>query len=94
MKSLERYVEATLDQKSAEVDFLAELSKTLEINPKNIKRVSVENRQTEQLHALAQVVLIDLRGTNVFKSENLQKIKGLTIITPRTIEIEVGEILL
>ena len=94
MKSLERYVEATLDQKSAEVDFLGELNKTLEINPRNIKRVYVRNRQTEQLHALAQVVVVDLKGTNVLKSENLQKIKGLTIITPQTIEIEVGEILL
>ena len=92
MKSLERYVECTLDQESAEVDFLTEFCDILELDVQNIKRVSIKNMPTGGLHIVTQVVVIELRGTNRMKSENLQKIKGLTFITPKTIEIQVGEI--
>ena len=92
MKSLERFVECTLDQKSAEVDFLIEFSKILDIDVENIKEVSIKNMPTEELYIVSQVVVIELVGSVVLKSENLQKIKGLTFITPRTFEIQVGEI--
>lgn len=86
MKSLEKYVEAQLDFISAESDFKAELCEILEIEPSNIFRISHSTYPEENL--VKQVVTIQLIGINRIKSENVSKIKGLTIITPKTLEIE------
>lgn len=90
MKSLNKYVESILDVSSAESEFKKELSDVLEISEDNIHRIKLvcDSNDTK----IRQYLRIDLVGENRLKSENVAQITGLTIITPKTLEIDCGDI--
>lgn len=90
MKSLENFVECHLDLQSAEDDFVEELNNILHIPKDHIKKITVESRAVGSM--FIQVVVISMWGNNHLKSEDLCKIKNLTVVTPNTLEIEYGEI--
>ena len=90
MESLNRYVDAWIELESAEKDFRKDLSETLGISEINIQRVDVYNRTDST--QITQVVRITLRGVNRMSSKAISKIDGMTIITPKHIEIDAGEI--
>ena len=90
MKSLENFVECHLDLQSAEDDFIEELNNILHIPKDHIKKITVESRAVGSM--FVQVVVISLWGNNHLKSEDLSKIKNLTVVTPNSLEIEYGEI--
>ena len=90
MKTLNEFVESYLNYKSAESAFSAELCDTLKIKPTNIKYICITNAVKDT--KFVQIVKIGLIGVNKIRSEDISKIKGLSIITPKTLEIEVGEI--
>lgn len=90
MKSLNEFVESKLDFESAECEFINELCTMLNLDISHIKGITVKNvaRRTK----VVQVISIELTGTNKFSAEDVFQVKGMSIITPNTIEIEVGEI--
>ena len=90
MNTIEEFVEASLNYLSAKESFTQELVSLLEIPPNNIKYVELNASTTGT--TFSHRIIIHLVGSNSFKSENLGKIKGLTIKTPNTLEIEYGEI--
>lgn len=90
LNTIEEFVESSLNYMSAKESFLQELVNTLEIPPNNIKYVELNASTTGT--TFSHRVIVHLIGSNSFKSENLAKIKGLTVITPNTLEIEYGEI--
>lgn len=90
MKSLDEYVDAYLNFKSAETDFINELCDTLKLDLTHIKKI--ELRTVEHETKFLQVVRMRLTGENKLSADDISKIDGLSIITPNTIEIEVGEI--
>ena len=90
MKSLNEYVESSLNYKSAECKFIDELCTMLNLDVTHIKNIRIMN--TEKDTKILQIVQIQLRGTNKFRSDDISKIRGLSITTPNLIEIEAGEI--
>lgn len=90
MKTIEDFVEASLNYMSAKDSFTRELVNTLELPPNNIKYVELNASTTGT--TFSHKVVVHLVGSNSFKSENIQKIDGLTIKTPNILEIEYGEI--
>lgn len=90
METLQKFVEAKLDYTSAEADFKEELCDILKLEPSNIHSILVKNRVDGS--KIIQVIHIELIGQNHFQSKDLCKIEGLTLITPKYLEIEVGEI--
>ena len=92
MKFIKDFVDAKLNYDAEAKNFKKELSDALGIKESSIKHISLYN-QTES-NKITQIVVIELVGTNKFKSKNVAKIEGLSIITPNCIEIEVGDILL
>lgn len=87
MKSIDKYFEASLDFESAESEFKKELCEILEIPLINIVDVQIVIDKTCLSH-IKHYIRITLRGVNRLKSENVNKINGLTIITPKHLEIE------
>lgn len=79
-----------MDYESSEVYLLKKLTEMLGISPNNVKNISLRNVVNNS--CIIQVLEIDLIGQNTFNSEDLSKINGLRIITPNTIQIDVGEI--
>ena len=90
MKTIEEFVESSLNYMSAKEAFTRELVSTLEIPPNNIKYVELNASTTGT--TFSHKVVVHLIGSNSFKSENIKKIDGLTIKTPNILEIEYGEI--
>ena len=90
MEFIENYVQSRLDYESAELDLINNLEKTLGISPMNIKHIRLTNKIENS--AIIQVLEIELIGTNSLRSEDIAKMKELTIVTPNTIQINVGEI--
>lgn len=90
MNSLNKYVEAILDVSSAESEFKKELSELLEIPEENIDKIKLmcDSNDTK----IRQYLQIRLVGVNRLKSEKVAQITGLTIITPKTLEVDCGEI--
>lgn len=83
-------MEASLDLNKVETLFLQELCSKLGISPINIKSVNLENWDEDT--QIVQVISVELTGNNHFKSEDVAKIEGLTIITPNRLQIKAGEI--
>lgn len=90
MKTIDEFIEAQLNYATAAHDFKMELSKTLAIDVSHIKEVKVLPVANET--SIKHMIQIHLTGANRFKSENVSKIEGLTIVTPNLLEIEVAEI--
>lgn len=90
MEFISEYVQTRLDYESAERDFLENLEKVLKIPRQNVKDISFSNRIEGS--SIIQVLEIDLTGSNKFRSEDIAKIKEMTLITPNCIQIDVGEI--
>jgi hypothetical protein len=90
VETVEEFVESALNYMSAKEAFTAELVHTLELPPRNIKYV--ELKASTNGTTFNHIIVVHLMGENSFKSENLGKIKGLTLKTPNTLEIEFGEI--
>ena len=90
MKSLEKYVESSLDLQSAEEELMTELNNILHIPRHHIKNICLESRLRGT--AYVQIVVVYLLGKNSLRSEDLSKIKNLTVHTPNILEIEYGEI--
>ena len=90
MKTIEEFVESSLNYMSAKEAFTRELISTLELSPNNIKYVELNASTTGT--TFSHKIVIHLVGSNSFKSENIRKIDGLTIKTPNILEIEYGEI--
>lgn len=90
MKTIEEFVESSLNYMSAKEAFTRELVSTLELSPNNIKYVELNASTTGT--TFSHKIVIHLVGSNSFKSENIRKIDGLTIKTPNILEIEYGEI--
>lgn len=90
MKTIEEFVESSLNYMSAKEAFTRELVDTLELSPNNIKYVELNASTTGT--TFSHKIVIHLVGSNSFKSENIRKIDGLTIKTPNILEIEYGEI--
>lgn len=90
MKSLDEYVEAYLNYKSAENEFINEFCELLKLDLNHIKKI--ELKTVEQDTKLVQVIKMSMVGENKLSSEDISQIKGLSIITPNVLEIEVGEI--
>lgn len=90
MKTIEEFVEASLNYISAKESFTEELINTLELNPNNIKYIELNASTTGT--TFSHKIVIHLIGSNPLKGENLAKIPGITIVTPNVLEIEYGEI--
>lgn len=90
MKSLDEYVEASLNYRSAEVEFIEELCDLLKLDLTHIKNVEIKT--VEQETKILQKISIRMIGENKISSDDISKIKGMSIITPNVIEIDVGEI--
>lgn len=83
-------MDATLNQYSAEKEFIDELCKRFGVKPINIKSINLDNSANDT--KVIQKIIIHMRGINRFKSRDLKNYEGVTIITPNRIEIDVGEI--
>ena len=90
MKSIEKFVEAKLNLISAESELVNELCMTFGIGPGKVKSISLKNRPSDT--SIVQIVTVKLTGNNRIRSEDMQKVDGMTVVTPNTIEFEVGEI--
>jgi len=90
LKTLDEYVETYLNYRAAEVEFINELCDILKLDLSHIKRVEIKT--VEQNTKILQKISIKLTGLNRLQSEDLSKIKGLTVVTPNTLEINAGEI--
>ena len=90
MEFIEEYVDATLNQKSAEERFLEKIGDMLGFNPNLVKHIGLVTYTNDT--KIVQKISIDLIGSHRFRSEDLKDFKGLEIVTPNTIEINVGEI--
>lgn len=92
MNFIKNFVDAKLNYDAEEKSFKTDLATALDIDETSIKSMYLYNRT--DANKITQTLVIELRGRNTFKSENVAKIEGLSIITPNCIEIEVGDILL
>lgn len=90
MKTIEDFVEASLNMASAETDLKKELVRVLHIPESNIKSIYLKNYATED--KFIQSIFVDLVGQNYLKSDDICKIKGLTVITPNQLMIDAGAI--
>lgn len=90
MESLERYVEARTEFNEAEKEFKNELCDILGIKYSNIKESYIYNKENGS--KVIRMLVIELRGCNEFKSEDVAKIEGLIINSCNTLEINCGEI--
>ena len=90
MDWINNYVDATLNQMSAEKEFTDELCKRFGVKPNNIKSIKLNNSANDT--KVVQKIIIDMIGINRFKSRDLKNYDSITIITPNCIEIDVGEI--
>lgn len=90
MKTIEDYVEAEMTLKYAKSDFLKELCDVLDIDKHHIKSVDLITFQRD--NCFVYQIAIELIGTNRFSSEDVAKIKGLSVVTPNRLEIEYSEI--
>lgn len=90
MREIADYVEASLALTCAENNLKTYLEDMIGLKPNRIRDISLCNldKGTE----VVQLLSIRLIGENHFRAEELAEIKGLTIITPNTLEIEWGEI--
>jgi len=89
VKSIDEYVECCLNFKSAEASFIEELCTTLKLDLSHIKKVELKTVERET--KILQMISIRVTGENKLHSDDISKIKGLSIVTPNTLEIEVGE---
>lgn len=92
MNFIRNFVDAKLNYDAEVKNFKKELSDVLDIKESSIKYIELYN-QTDS-NKITQIIVIELVGNNRFKAENVANIKGLSIVTPNRIEIEVGDILL
>lgn len=90
MDTLKDYVNALMDLNSTEQEFLKELCETLKIEESDIKRLTLKNKE-DGLSMIHQVLSVELVGSVKIDGNDLAEING-KIITPKTIELEVGEI--
>lgn len=87
----DEFIEAALNYKSAEKAFVdEELCGKLDLSKNNIKNVKF--RAISNDTSVSYKIVVELTGTNHLKSENLAKVKGVTIVTPKWLEIDCGEI--
>lgn len=86
---VKEFVDASLDLSKAECRLVQTLYERLDVHPTNIKSISLKNtvRDTQ----VVQIVVVDLIGSNEFRSESFAGINGLTIVTPNRIEINASE---
>ena len=89
MEELRNYVEASLNLASAEDGLKQFLLEEIGLASHKIKSIQLDTFAIET--KVKQVIVIEMSGKNSFASEDVASIKGLKIITPNTIEIEVGE---
>lgn len=89
MDSVKDYVEATLSLASAEKELLKDLCQVLGISEQNCKSISLKNVAKDT--TVSQIIIVELVGTNRIKCKDISRIEGVTIVTPNTIEIAVGE---
>lgn len=73
----------------AKDEFKNKLIGILGISENHIRSIELKNSAEDT--QLIQTIVVQLTGENRLKSEDLAKIKGLTIITPNTLEINAGE---
>lgn len=90
MNTIENFVEATLNWTSAETELKKELVNILHIPEHNIKSITLKNIAYDT--KVLQTIVVELRGKNRLKGKDIQKINGLTIVTPNTLEIDAGEL--
>lgn len=89
MDTLDDYVDALMNLSATEDKFLEELCENLEIERYHIKNLLLRNK--EDSTKIVQVLSIELTGTVEIDGVALAKING-KFITPKTIELQVGEI--
>lgn len=92
MNTINDFVEATLNLTTAENDLRKELVRKLHISESNIKSITLKNIATD--NKVLQTVVVELTGINHFKGKDIKEINGLTIVTPNTLEIDAGELIL
>lgn len=84
------YVEAIMNTSTAESNLKQFLLNELGLSSSNIKRIKLSNNTDDT--RVVQLIVVELRGTNCFRMEDIRKIEGLRIITPNKLEISVGDI--
>ena len=84
------YMEASLNLTSAEQKLKNEIKELLGISESKIKSISLKNCTTNNV--VHQAVVVELVGKNRIRSKDLNKINGLTVVTPNTLVFDVGEI--
>lgn len=89
MDTLNDYVDALMNLSATENKFVEKLCENLEIERYHIKNLSLQNK--EDSTKIVQVLSIELTGTVEIDGADLAKING-KFITPKTIELQVGEI--
>jgi hypothetical protein len=90
LNSIENFVEATLNLTSAEIELKKELMNILHIPEHKIKSITLKNIAYDT--KVLQTVVVELSGKNKLKGKDIQKIDGLSIVTPNTLEIDAGEL--
>lgn len=89
MESLDTYLQSYLDYKSAESSFIDELGK-YGITKNHIKDITVSTEDNDT--KVTQIIIIELRGSLHLSVDALSNIPNVSIVTPNTILIKVGEI--
>ena len=86
----EEFVEAALNYKSAKEAFIDDICSELDLSKSKIKNVEFVT-DTEST-SVRYFIWIELIGKNYIKSEKLSKMEGVTIVTPKWMKINCGEI--
>lgn len=83
-------MEAALNYKSAKETFIDNICSELDLSKSKIK--NVEFVTDTEITSVRYFIWIELIGKNYIKSEKLSKMEGVTIVTPKWIKINCGEI--
>ena len=90
METINNYVDTIMDFNSTEKEFIKELTEILGINESNVNKIKLIKREDDS-NGINLILAIHLVGSVEIDGKDLAKIEG-TFISPKTIEIKVGEI--